>query len=155
MFYQVISYNCFRPDNSCWCAFSNIVHLCVYSDYLADSRHFSTLYLATPLALYILCSYVCLFFGNILIPLSLCQYAYTSSLAISICLFYVNISMPLLWQHLYVSSMAISLPLLWQYIYVSSMAISLCLYYGNVYITILWQYIYVSSMAIYHCCYEQ
>ena len=62
-------------------------------------------------------------------------------MATSLCLFYGNISMPPLWQYLYVSSMAIylcllygniSMPLLWQYLYASSMAISLCLFYGNI-----------------------
>ena len=100
---------------------------------------------------------LCLFFGNTSIPLSLCQYLYTSSMAISLSLLNNNISMPLLWQYLYASSMAISLclfngnfsmPSLWQYLYASSMAISLCLSYGNISMPLLWQCLYASSMTI-------
>ena len=149
LFYLVI---CFRPDNSCWCALSNVGHLCVFSNYKAliivfcivSCNSFSTIYRY----LMWLCLY--LFFGNTSIPLSLCQYLYTSSMAISLSLLNDNISMPLLWQYLYVSSMAISLclfygnfsmPPLWQYLYASSMAISLCLLYGNISMPLLWRYL--------------
>ena len=124
---------CFRPDNSCWCAFSNVDHLCVFSNYKAliivfcivSGNSFDTIYR------YLMWLCLCLFFGNTSIPLSLCQYLYTSSIAISLSLLNDNISMPLLWQ----------------YIYASSMAMSICLFYDNT--------SYFSSMAIYHCCYEQ
>ena len=167
---------CFRPDNLCWCAFSNVDHLCVFSNNKAliivfcivSGNSFGTIYR------YLMWPCLCLFFGNTSIPLSLCQYLYISSMAISlrllndniyICLFYGNISMSLLWQYLYASSIAISL-------YVSSMAISLCLFYGDISLPLPWQYLYASSMAmsiclfydntsyfssmaIYRCCYKQ
>ena len=159
LFYLVI---CFRPDNSCWCALSNVDHLCVFSNYKAliivfcivSGNSFGTIYR------YLMWPCFCLFYGNTSIPLSLCQYLYTSSMAISLSLLNDNISMPLLWQYLYVSSMAISLYLfygnfsmspLWQYLYASSMAISLCLFFGNISMPLLWQYLFASSMAISLC----
>ena len=150
---------CFRPDNSCWCAFSNVDQLCVFSNYKAliivfcivSGNSFGNIYR------YLMWLCLCLFFGNTSIPLSLCQYLYTSSMAISLSLLNDNISMPLLWQYLFVFSMAISLclfydnfsmPPLWQYLYASSMAISLCLFYGNISMPLLWQCLYASSMSI-------
>ena len=96
--------NCFRPDNSCWCAFSNVYHLCVFSNYKAliivfcivSGNSFGTIYK------YLMWLCLCFFFGNTSIPLSLCQYLYISSMAISLSLLNDNISMPLLWQYLLV-----------------------------------------------------
>ena len=57
-------------------------------------------------------------------------------MAISLCHFFGNISMPVLWLYLYASSLAISL-------YIQS----LCLSFGNIFKSPLWQYIYASSLA--------
>ena len=84
------------------------------------------------------------------------QYLYASSLAISLCIFFGNICMPLPWQlfgnismHLLCQyTYAFFLAILWQYMYVSSLAISVCNFFGNICMPLHWQYLYASSLAI-------
>ena len=72
-----------------------------------------------------------LFFGNISMPL-LCQYIYASSMATSLCLFNGNISASSMAIYLCLFYGNISMPLLWKCLYNYSMAIYLCLFYGNI-----------------------
>ena len=71
------------------------------------------------------------------LALSLCHISYFGKY---LCLLFGNISTPLLCG-------SISMPLIWQYLYHSSMVISLCLFFGNISLPVLWQYLYASSFG--------